>query len=230
MARLAVEPIKDSVVLNQRVYKQLKEAIVELDVYDPGVILRLDERKLAEDLGVSRTPIRECIIRLENEGFVRTLPHKGTFIVRKSLDEVINMVYVWAGLESMAARLLTERATDDEISQLRALFTTCDTKKEANINEYSERNIGFHRKIIEMSKCDPLIASAENLFDHLKIVRLRSIADSTRVKTSVIDHMDIIEALEQRHAELAEQRVRNHTLRLVEHLQEHAEEIFGAAA
>ena len=221
---LAIDKLKDPDVLKDRVYRSLRDAISSLDVYVPGVNLRLDERTLANQLGVSRTPIRESLIRLENEGFVKTIPHRGAFVVRKSLEEILNMVYVWAALEGMAARLLTERATDEEIGKLRELFSTHDGSKfNAHINEYSETNVEFHRTIIEMSACPPLIETAENLFLHLKTIRLRSIADPDRVKNSVIDHMNIIEALEARDADNAEILVRNHTLRLAEHIKTHLE-------
>ncbi len=219
---LSVDRLKNSEVLKDRAYRSLKEAISSLDVYDPGVDLRLDERSLAEQLGVSRTPIRESLVRLENEGFIKTVPHKGAFVVRKSLEQILDMVYVWAALESMAARLLTIRASDENIGRLRALFSTYEgSKSQAKINEYSETNIEFHRTIIEMSRCQPLMEIAENLFLHLKTIRLRSITDPERAKHSIIDHIHIIEALEARDAETAETLVRNHTLRLAEQIEKH---------
>ena len=231
MVSLAIQKIDDSTVLKDRVYESLKEAITSMDVYRPDVNLRLDERTLADQIGVSRTPIRESLIRLEKEGFVKTIPHKGAFIVRKSMNEVINMVYVWAALESMAARLLTQRATDVEISQLRKLFATFEKDRmQAHINDYSETNIKFHRMIIEMSKCEPLITTSENLFLHLKSIRLRSISDLERAKHSVIDHIHIIEALEARDTDNAELLVKNHTLRLVKHIETHASYLLGESS
>jgi len=216
---LTVNRLKNTEVLKDRVYRSLKDAISSLDVYESDIDLRLDERSLAQQLGVSRTPIRESLIRLENEGFVETFPHKGAFVVRKSLTQTIDMVHVWAALESMAARLMSLRATDDEIGQLRALFSTYDgSKSVAQIDEYSETNIEFHRTIIEMSRCQPLKEIAENLFLHLKTIRLRSIADTDRAQHSIIDHIHIIEALEARDANAAETLVRNHTLRLAERI------------
>lgn len=231
MVSLAIQKIDDSTVLKDRVYESLKEAITSMDVYQPDVNLRLDERTLANQIGVSRTPIRESLIRLEKEGFVKTIPHKGAFIVRKSMNEVINMVYVWAALESMAARLLTQRATDAEISQLRKLFATFEKDRmQAHINEYSETNIKFHRMIIEMSKCEPLVTTSENLFLHLKSIRLRSISDPERAKHSVIDHIHIIEALEARDTDKAELLVKNHTLRLAKHIETHASYLLGESS
>ena len=219
---LVIDKLSDPEVLKDRVYRSLLDAISSMDAYEPGTNLRLDERSLANQLGVSRTPIRESLIRLENEGFVHTIPHRGAFVVRKSLNEILDMVYVWAALEAMAARLVTQRASDASIANLRKLFTTYDGSKfQANINEYSETNIEFHRSIIEMSQCKPLIDIAENLFLHLKTIRLRSIADPDRAKHSVIDHIQIIESLEKRNPDEAECLVRNHTLRLAEHIEKH---------
>ncbi len=219
---LSIDRLKDPEVLKDKAYRSLRDAISSLDVYDPEIDLRLDERTLAQQLGVSRTPIRESLIRLENEGFVKTIPHKGAFVVRKTLEQVIDMVHVWAALESMAARLLTVRASDENISKLRELFSTYDgSKSQAKINEYSETNIEFHRTIIEMSRCKPLMEISENLFLHLKMIRLRSITDPDRAKHSIIDHIHIIEALESRDADTAETLVRNHTLRLAEQIEKH---------
>ncbi len=223
---LELNKITDREVLKEQVYSSLKEAIAATDVYIPEIDLRLDERMLAKQLGVSRTPIRESLIRLENEGFVRTIPHRGAFIIRRTLNEILNMVYVWAGLEATAVRLLVERASTAEISRLRQQFATVDgTTAQAHIDEYSETNISFHRTIIEMSKCQPLIELSENLFLQLKNIRLKSFSDSARVEHSVIDHIHIIEALENRDADAADKLVRKHTLRLGKHIQDNLDYI-----
>jgi hypothetical protein len=80
--------------------------------------LRLDERQLARSLGVSRTPIREAMTLLEQEGFLRTVPRRGIFIVRKTKRQIIEMIEMWAAIESMAARLATVNASDEEIAAL----------------------------------------------------------------------------------------------------------------
>src|SRR3546814_7516604 len=88
-----------------------------MDSYGHHGEVRLDERQLSQDLGVSRTPIREAISLLEQEGFVRSVPRRGIFVVRKTKAEIIEMIYIWAALESMAARLATERASDDSLAR-----------------------------------------------------------------------------------------------------------------
>ena len=108
--------------LRDQAYALLKNAIAETDIYDPKQELRLDERQLTAALGVSRTPIREALSLLEQEGFIRTMPRRGIYIVRKSKREMIEMIQMWAALESMAARLATLHASDADIAALRHLF------------------------------------------------------------------------------------------------------------
>ena len=91
-----------------------------MDVYRSRADIRLDERRLALDFGISRTPVREAMAQLEREGFVRAVPRRGIYVVRKTKREVIEMITAWAALESMAARLITENASDEEIASLRA--------------------------------------------------------------------------------------------------------------
>src|SRR4029079_6943800 len=107
--------------VGQLAYEALRKAILAMDVYHSDADLRLDEKTLAADLGVSRTPVREALARLEHEGLVRILPRRGVYIVRKSKAEIIEMITVWAALESMAARLVCERATEEGIRRLRTL-------------------------------------------------------------------------------------------------------------
>jgi DNA-binding GntR family transcriptional regulator len=75
----------------------------------------LDERALSERLGVSRTPIREAIAMLEQDGFVKTVPRRGIMVVRKTKSEIVDMIRAWAALESMAARLITTTARKKDI-------------------------------------------------------------------------------------------------------------------
>src|SRR5579863_5295789 len=93
-------------------YAALKRAITAMDIYDHPQEIRLDERRLSEGLGVSRTPIREAMTLLEQEGFVRTLPRRGIYVVRKSKREIVEIITVMAALESMAARLVAQSAPD----------------------------------------------------------------------------------------------------------------------
>src|SRR5215831_18439940 len=119
--QLALTPI-NSMSLRDQAYALLKDAIAATDIYSQRQPLRLDERELMQALGVSRTPVREALSILEQEGFVRTVPRRGIFVLRKSKREMIEMIQMWAALESMSARLATLTASDEQIGKLRHLF------------------------------------------------------------------------------------------------------------
>ena len=112
----ALQPIDVTPSFKHKAYAALKNAIVAMDIYRNRDDIRLDERKLAQDFGISRTPVREAMAQLESEGFVRSVPRRGIYVVRKTKREVIEMITAWAALESMAARLITQTASDDEIA------------------------------------------------------------------------------------------------------------------
>lgn len=220
--RLDLQPIDVPFSLKDRTYQALKETIATIDIYEGDDEPRLDERQLSEDLGVSRTPVREALARLAQEGLVRVIPRRGVFVVRKSKSEILEMITVWAALESMAARLITQNASDAEIAGLRQMFTTFESEKpQANIDEYSGTNIEFHQAILKLSKSELLNSLTETLFIHMRSIRARTIGENNRASRSIIDHMNIIEALERRDTELSEQLVRQHTLDLAAHVEQH---------
>jgi len=220
VTRLDVRPVDTGFVLKDKIYDALKEAIARKNIYAESEELRLDERQLSDDLGVSRTPIREALARLEQEGFVRTVPRRGVYVARKSKTEILEMITVWAALEGMAARLITERASDEEISSLRRMFATFeDDRVQARIDEYSDTNVRFHQALLGLSKCELINTMAENLFIHMRSIRMRTIGEEDRASRSIIDHMNIIEAIESRDTELAERLARDHTLGLARHVE-----------
>lgn len=204
----------------QLAYVALREAILATDAYDPDADLRLDEKLLAAKLGVSRTPVREALARLESEGLVEVLPRRGVRIVRKGKDEIVEMIIAWAALESMAARLMCERATDSEVASLRELMESFDLRGlRAHLDEYSAANLLFHQRIIELSHSQVIANLADGLMVHVRAIRRHAIGEGDRPERSVVDHVHIIEALEARAAEQAERLVREHALNLARHVQ-----------
>jgi DNA-binding GntR family transcriptional regulator len=213
-----LSPVAVNFTLKDHIYDVLREAILAMNIYDDATDLRLDERKMAEQLGISRTPVREALARLEQDGFVEIQPRKGVFVRRKTLAQVLEMIVVWAALESMAARLAAERASAADLHGLRSFASNSADAARADIAEYSEANIGFHQRILELSQCALLKDIADGLFLHMHAVRRRAMGEKDRVGRSVVDHMEIIEALESRDPERAAEQVRLHTMRLHEHV------------
>ncbi len=220
--QLNVNPIESGFSLKARIYESLKSAITSMNIYDEDAQLRLDERKLSEQFGISRTPLREALARLDQEGLVDIVPRRGIFIVRKSKDEILEMITVWAALESMAARIITQEALKPEIAKLREMFGAFEGESPAeHIDEYSDANIRFHQAIIAMSKNTHIIKITDGLFVHVRAIRHRTIFDVDRASKSIDDHMQIIEALEQRKTDRAGKLVREHTLKLRDHVADH---------
>lgn len=217
--QLQIAPIGEGISLKARAYEALKAAIMNMNIYAHEAELRLDERDLSQRFGVSRTPLREALAQLDQEGLVRIVARRGIFIVRKTKAEILEMITVWAALESMAARLATKEAADAELSSLHELVDTFSTDEVARqMGEYSDANIRFHQAIINLGKCQLIGDMTDKLFFHVRAIRQRTIFEQDRAKRSIVDHKEIVAALEARDTERAERLVREHTLRLRDHV------------
>ena len=201
---LKLRPLNVAASFRDQAYAALKQMITDADIYAHSDEIRLDEKQLSQQLGVSRTPIREAITLLEQEGLLRTEPRRGIFIVRKTKKQIIEVIEMWAALESMAARLATVNASDAGIAGLRRIFDEFRTETPADhLEEYSDANIAFHQAIIRLSGSHLMGKTIENLFVHMRAIRRMTISQKDRAARSIIDHMSIIQALEKRDTELA---------------------------
>lgn len=218
--RLNIVPIGESQSLKARAYDALKSAITNMNIYASDAELRLDERDLSARFGVSRTPLREALAQLDQEGLVKVVARRGIFIVRKTKREILDMITVWAALESMAARLACKNADADALRTLRNLVDPyAQNDLSAHMGEYSDANIRFHQAIIRASGC-PLIGEiTDGLFFHVRSIRQRTIGDQDRALRSINDHASIVAAIERGDADTAERLVREHTLRLRDHVE-----------
>lgn len=223
IVRLRIEPLDVNVGLRARVCDAIRRAIMEMDIYGRHGDIRLDERQLSQDLGVSRTPIREALSVLEQEGFVRSIPRRGIQVVRKSKREVVEMITVWAAIESMAARLAAPRVTDADLAELRALVDAFQDDPTGQIGEYSHANMTFHRTIIRLGGIALMGSVIDTLFIHMRAVRAVTMTQDNRARRSVADHRAIINALATHDADLAERLVREHTMGLAAHVETHGD-------
>jgi DNA-binding GntR family transcriptional regulator len=223
LQEIAAEPINLSIGLRRQACQAIKRAITEMNIYGHKLEIRLDERQLSQDLGMSRTPVREALSVLEQEGFVRSVPRRGLIVVRKSKREVVEMITVWAAIESMAARLAAPRVTDAELVELHALVDVFQEDPSEQLSEYSHANMQFHKAIIRMGGVELMTSLTENLFIHMRAVRAVTMTQDNRAQRSIVDHRNIIAALEKRDAALAERLVREHTMGLAAHVEQHGD-------
>ena len=224
--QFCIKPIVANSSLRTLAYEALKAAITNMDIYGRPDEVRLDERKLSQDLGVSRTPVREALTVLEQEGFVRSEARRGVFVIKKTKREIVGMIHAWAALESMAARLACARATDAQLRSLRETFPEFyDGKPNEHIDEYSEANIRFHQTIIALGHCEVIQELSSNLLMHVRGIRNTALRQGDRAEESIKEHVRIIKALEARDADLAEALVRAHGLGLAEHVNRYGDHL-----
>ncbi len=227
-ADIAIVRIAPETSFKNKAYEALKEAILRMDIYATPEPVMLDERALSERLGVSRTPIREAIAMLEQDGFVKTVPRRGIIVVRRTKAEIVDMIRAWAALESMAARLITTTARKKDITALRDFFKDFNLKDrlpEDHVDEYSKANIAFHQALISLSESPVLVDMTNDILLHVRGYRQLTIGRTERIAASLPEHLAIIEALEERNTELAEKRARDHTLGLASFVEAHGQEL-----
>ncbi len=194
--------------LREVVAETLREAIVS-GVLDPGE--RLMEIQLAEELGVSRTPVREAIRKLELEGFVVMIPRRGTYVADLSIKDINEVFEIRTALDVLAAGLAVERITEDELEQLeRLLVEIGDLIEQDDADKLVEADGQFHDILYRASRNDRLVGIINNLREQFTRFRSISIAYPGRIQKTVEEHRRLVEAIASRDTDLAQQIAREH--------------------
>ena len=221
---LDVNRIEAPLSLREIAYEALRESLLRMDLSDPASCERLDERTLSEKLGVSRTPLREAINRLVAEGFLKVVPRKGVYIVRKTKAEVIEILLIRSVLEGLAARLAAKRAAIHEVERMKGIFSPFTSKDiGSRLLEYGQANIDFHERILNASQSRMLIERASTFFDHMRWIRARAVGFSERHEKMHNEHLQIVEAIEKRKPDSAEKIMRRHIEELARYIDEKIE-------
>jgi DNA-binding GntR family transcriptional regulator len=204
--------------LGSQAYQELKRIILEGRV-SPGK--KLNEGELAKALGISRTPVREAINRLEKEGLVEIFPQRGAFVVQSTERDIFELFLIRENLEGLAARLASARIAESSLARLEACIQGFQEPfNEKDIQRYAREDFKFHQSIVLLSDARRLIQLVSSLHDHIRIFRLTTRGMSDRMKSSLVEHQCIIEALRKRNPEEAEQRMRRHIRRVREGVME----------
>ncbi|MGB4504234.1 MAG: GntR family transcriptional regulator [Syntrophaceticus sp.] len=189
--------------LREVVFETIREAIID-GVLGPGE--RLMESQLAEELGVSRTPVREAIRKLELEGFVVMVPRKGAYVAGISLKDIADVFEVRAALEALAMVLAAERITEEELEELeRILVRKAEIiEQQQEISLFIESDRKFHDTLYQASRNQRLIQMLTNLQDEIHRFRSVSLAFPGRMQVALDEHRKIVEALADRDIARAE--------------------------
>lgn len=194
--------------LRELVFQALKEAIIGGEL-KPGE--RLMEVQLAEEMGVSRTPVREAIRKLELEGLVVMIPRKGAYVSDITIKDAAEFFEIRWALEGLAAALAAERITDEEIEELERVSQ--EVKKAAektDIEALIEKDAEFHKILFNATRNDRLAQMIKNLKEQLHRFREKSFANPKRVRNTIKEHQKIIDALKSRDAQKAEILTKEH--------------------
>jgi DNA-binding GntR family transcriptional regulator len=238
--RRRIEPLDLGLGLRKQACDAIKRAIMDMDIYGRPGEIRLDERQLSADLGVSRTPIREALSVLEQEGFVRSIRRRGIVVVRKTKREVVEMITVWAAIESMAARIAATGPcrrgqpvapkgcpVSGGIAELTRLMDAFEEDPSRHLTEYSDANMAFHKAIIRLGGIELMSTLTDTSFIHMRAVRAVTMTQDNRAQRSVADHRAIITALQEGDPDRAERLVRDHTMGLAAHVERYGDFLDG---
>ncbi len=192
--------------LYEEVAELLRQRIFSREL-EPGSWI--DELKIAEEYGISRTPLREALKVLAAEGLVTMKVRRGAYVTEVSEKDLADVYHLLALLESDAAGVVAERATDDELVSLQTLHH----ELEAAVGErdrFFALNEQFHMRVLELARNRWREQMVADLRKVMKLNRHNSLFKSGRLEESLAEHRAIVAALTQRNAALTVQRMREH--------------------
>ncbi|WP_170066361.1 GntR family transcriptional regulator [Neomoorella humiferrea] len=199
--------------MGQKVYEQIKEAIIN-NTIKPGTMIQ--ERILAEKLGVSRTPVREALRRLNSEGLIELIPGKGATVTKITIEDIREIMQVREPLECLAVKLAAERIQPQDIKYLEEMIANwdkeinCTDPAQINFQSLSTKDIAFHEYIVEIAGNKRLASILNMLRDQIRRITFLTQDNKNRIETSFPQHLKILEALKQRDPAAAEENMRQH--------------------
>ncbi|MBO4852532.1 MAG: GntR family transcriptional regulator [Schwartzia sp.] len=197
-------------------YQPLREVVCETlrDAVRRGVLQpgeRLMEIQLAEELGVSRTPVREAIRKLEMEGYVIMMPRRGTYVADLSIRDVNEVFEIRTSLESLASGLAAERITEDELEKLQRLLVEIGAHiKNGDMESIVRTDTEFHDLLYQASRNKRLVGIISNLREQLTRFRTTSMSYPGRLKATLEEHRNIVEAIAQGDEKAARKAAEHH--------------------
>ncbi|MBU4349610.1 GntR family transcriptional regulator [bacterium] len=206
-------------LLSQKVYRILKTEIVKRNL-KPGT--KLLEVKIAKQMGVSRTPVREAIRELVAEGFVKMIPNQGVIVSIASIEDTQEVLQIRSVLEGLAARLATKVINGEEIKELEKYIEQMEYyANKDNALAFSKMDVEFHELILNICGNNRLIQIRKNLSDQAHRYRIRSLSIPGRLKHSLKEHQEIVKALKRKDSEQAGRLSQKHIENVLKNILAH---------
>jgi DNA-binding GntR family transcriptional regulator len=194
--------------LREVIFNTLREAII-IGELKPGE--RLMEVQLAEKMGVSRTPVREAIRKLELEGLVDMMARRGAQVADLSVKDIMDVLEVRATLDGLATALSSTRITQDEIKELKHVNSQfISFVEKENLQGTIKKDVEFHDIIYRSSRNEKLIQIASNLREQVQRFRVIYLKDFSSTKDIIKEHNDIFEAIQSKDSILAQNVAQKH--------------------
>lgn len=193
--------------LREEVYTSLRSYIADM-AGSTNQAIPLREADLARILGVSRTPVREALNRLHQEGFITFQPRRGAQVLPATMDEYMCWLELSEVVEGLAAYRAATTISDEKLAELRKMFDKF-RGPEPDTSEFAAANVVFHQAIVEASG-NPLLIRMSRTYDHIASAKRHVTARLGRVADSLAEHDAILDALAARNAEEAERLMRSH--------------------
>lgn len=202
---------KQSIIGKQSISEDLvsliKQQIID-GTLNPGD--RIVETKLAKELGISQTPVREAIRQLSGEGIITIVPNKGPIVRKIDSNDIFEIYSIRSFLEGFAIRLATQYATDDDINELAAFYQDMKTKlSDDSVKTLTAESLHIHRTIIRLSRHARLIKMYESISFQIALAGRILGVISTKQK-EVAQHWELVDAMMKRDPEHAERVMRSH--------------------
>ena len=203
---------RSGVPARTQVYATLRDAIIRAEL-PPG--RKLSENELATWLGVSRTPIREALVRLRDERLIAIVPQLGTFVSYISPQAVSDAHFIREALECAAIRETAIVATEDDVASLEENLRAQERADErGDFDAFYVLDEEFHRVLCDLSGHATVWAVSQRAKGHLNRIRRLSIPMPTYIGEMIAEHRDVVAAVAEHDPDLAEERLRHH-LRMV---------------
>ena len=199
----------DNTNLRDQTYDIIKNMIILREI-EPGK--KINEEHIAKEIQVSRTPIREALCRLENEGIVKIIPRRGAFVSDLNETNVREILLIREVLEGLVVRLAVENMDSKTLEKLRKALEKVSIipEEDRDLINYTRSEVDFHALLLSASNNQMLKNMMEIVNAHLQIIRLRTVVIPERAQKTVKEHLQILNAIENEDADSAEQLMRKH--------------------